>query len=227
MVAAIVAFLLAPPLDPAELLRRVAARYSAFDRFFLEVRESSYRGDILLRISVTKRLASAPGGRFSLEVLAIEPWRIVSDGAQVYGRQGKSKKYAREDLGGDMHQLVEGEIQTHIQRFAMLDRAIPSARFQRLQKVKLPSGPVECAVVSVSVKGGESAGWHETLWIDPVRSLVLRSDLAESQLPHMRTYREYTLPPGVEEPARELFTFQLHLNARPVPAKPVWRDIQP
>lgn len=218
MLAGLFLCFLQAPADSAELLQRVAARYSAFDQFLLEVRETSLRDGDPFRLIVHKRLAVAPDDRFLLEVRASAAHSIHSDGFTVRAFPPGSKEFVEQPLGGAAHQAVQAEIENLVRRFAALDRFAASARFLRSDKVKTASGHRQCAVIEVALRSSHTPGWRETLWIDPARALVLRSGFVPAAAFSVRVYREYLLPPGEESPGPALFVFTLPKGARPRPS---------
>lgn len=218
MAPALLALLLAPALDPSALLQKVALRYAAFDSFLLEVRERRLPLDISPPDPVVKRLAAAPEDHFFLEIRSAIRYSIVSDGETVRSGRHGAKVYFEEELGLDAHRQVEEEIETHVRRFALLSRVASAARYLRAELVKTSSGPVECAVIEILQRVQPAGGWRETLWIDPARALVLRSDFQPSLSSRARLYREYLLPPGLEPPGPALFVFTPRKGARPQPS---------
>ncbi|MBI5282423.1 MAG: hypothetical protein HY858_12130 [Candidatus Solibacter usitatus] len=220
MTAALLAVVLAAPADVTELLRRVAARYAGLGEFLLEVKETSITAGQTPGDAVRKRLAVASGGRFFLELRTAIRFRIVSDGEMVRSFQVGGKKYVEEELHDAGHEQVQDEVRTLVERYAALERVAGFARLVKMQKVKQPTGAVECAVVEVSMGDSGETGWFETLWIDPGRALVLRSSARNAQFSPLSHYREYTLPPGVEQPGAALFVFTPRDGAKAVSRLP-------
>jgi len=151
-----------------------------------------------------------------LEVDGATKYRIVSDCELVRSFEVGSRDYVEEDLGGPAHLEMDTELQQLVKRFTMLGRIATSARLLRTAKVKVQSRQVDCAVIEVAVESSVGPSWRETLWVDPLRLLILRSDLLSGSL---RTYREYLLPPDIQPPAPSLFVFTPRKDARRLPSR--------
>jgi len=214
--AVLLSFLLAAPSDPEELIRQVALYYADLHEFVLQDRETRMaQGGI--SEPVRKTLAAAPGSKLMLEVDGATKYRIVSDGERVRSFEVGSRNYLEEDLGGSAHHEMDAELQSLVKRFSMLGRIATSARLLRTGKVKVQSRQVKCAVIEVAVESSVGPSWRETLWVDPERLSILRSDLLSGSL---RTYREFLLPPGMQAPGPSLFVFIPRKDGRRLPSQP-------
>lgn len=218
--------LLQAPVDPAELVDRVAQRYLEMKEFLVEYRENrqSPRPMALNTLGTSTIQAAKSGDRYFYAQSSDHTIRIVGDGETVWIHDVFAKRYYEEPAGLAGDQLARDGIKTAVRRFGMMDGNAMHARLLRMDDRRFRGRRVHCAVIEISSAPTDPFAWKERLWIDPETTFVHRSEFEGRSGPadpqHNRVFREFTLPAGAQAPDPALFEFRPPKGVRKVEADP-------